>query len=43
MDDLPAAARAYLDLISAETETPIAVVGVGERREAAIVTPRALA
>ncbi len=40
---LPPPAEAYLDLIARETGTPIAVVGVGERREQAIVQPGALA
>ena len=41
--ELPSAARAYLEVIARETGIPIAVVGVGERREQAIVQPGALA
>jgi adenylosuccinate synthase len=35
--DLPAAARALLDLIQSETEVPIDLVSVGARRDATIV------
>jgi adenylosuccinate synthase len=37
LDDLPAAARDYLDLISTRLATPIGVVGVGPGREQVIL------
>ncbi len=40
-DDLPAEARAYLDLIEREVGVPVTLVGVGQRRDQILALPGA--